>query len=945
MDEGEALKKLSVLLAQGDFEDTIKQCSEILEQDPKFARAYGFRALANFELLLSILPKALSDLTLKAISLKATKSKKEKEKIVKVMIADWEDVFVKGRHFAQDLKTALDYDRSIFLDFDIQSTTELKKHWEEGITEFLKGALDVIDSTSEDITGHYRRSLETLNKKMKILFDKLDNPPDDIVVPENFLAESGLKIQDFDEEEDDIQMIDFGEAMIRVDDLDKSIVSSDVIAKSQHIVAFTINSALEGEKKKKGVLGDSPLSAGKDDVKPAAKKARKKKAAKKILESPGKKKSDSDKPVAIKQSQRKTQEPKKESKRKAAKKPAAKKKTPAKKKIEAKKKLTESVAEDPTVISPSNAGELEITFADYQKLEYETDIRGESTKTPKPDVHAQSYAINLEDSEIVSEIPKGLSKSKAASKRKSEQKMDEFDDPVIAAAENFGRSKKTSLSDIETKTAVPGKHVVEIERGEKSRPSELLREGTILEYKDEAEFSKNPKLLRKIRYEFDQFCKNTKGHPYPDLNNLITPKSLYRRYLYIAEFKFLKQKRNVDWRDKVYEGEKIQGKGFNRQAFDKWSHTSEKHDYKAGSYTLPIKESYTFINWPVCGGETLIVCNRCKGTGRITCKKCQGMGAYPPGSDKGSSPCPECAGAGSLVCPDCNKEGVTSCDNCDGNGRLLHYLELNTKQEPVICEMIYPAEFKPVDSPSSKLKTRYQKVLFAQEFEGIPKFEQINKLFPRILQDSVLKLISERTRSIQETEDNKFFSTSLKIFEIELYYFEYIANLSVENEKEIFNADFVAPDLKVYPRVDPYNIMISGLRSEASYCISRGKLFRARKLLKKLKSLVENDEHAILLQKEIKRKAIRDYRILILPAFILSMLILIFLPNITLISETFKHVILFFTPVFLVTFIISLIMRRLLLLFPGSILGRLILLTMLSTISSVGILKLTNSIF
>jgi len=139
--------------------------------------------------------------------------------------------------------------------------------------------------------------------------------------------------------------------------------------------------------------------------------------------------------------------------------------------------------------------------------------------------------------------------------------------------------------------------------------------------------------------------------------------------------------------------------------------------------------------------------------------------------------------------------------------------------------------------------------------------------------------------------------------------------------------------------------MISGLRSEASYCISRGKLFRARKLLKKLKSLVENDEHAILLQKEIKRKAIRDYRILILPAFILSMLILIFLPNITLISETFKHVILFFTPVFLVTFIISLIMRRLLLLFPGSILGRLILLTMLSTISSVGILKLTNSIF
>ncbi|MCD4657393.1 MAG: hypothetical protein K8S87_07590, partial [Planctomycetes bacterium] len=261
MDKSTALSRLANHLAQGEFKQTIELSTELIDKNPEFARAYGFRGLANFEIVIRDMAQVINDITVKSLNLKASEKDADRTQPIKNIISDWEKVYSRMSSFTEDLRKALVLDEEIFLDFDKKSTETFKRHWNEGIGEFLKGTIEIVakyDATSVETS---RKKLERLKTNLLELFKKLENPPTHLHVPEDYLGQnSGNAAGD-----KDVQAVDFGETIIDFDIA--SIARSGILAKSQHIVAYTMNSAIQSkEPKQENISRKKPIKSKPVDI-------------------------------------------------------------------------------------------------------------------------------------------------------------------------------------------------------------------------------------------------------------------------------------------------------------------------------------------------------------------------------------------------------------------------------------------------------------------------------------------------------------------------------------------------------------------------------------------------------------------------------------------------------------------------------------------------------
>ena len=151
------------------------------------------------------------------------------------------------RGFTGDLRKALDLDEKIFLDFDKKSTETFKRHWNEGIGEFLKGTLEIISKYDSPAVEMHAKNLKSLTSKLLELFKMLENPPKHLDVPEDYLKQNSNNTAT----DKDVQAVDFGETIMDFDIA--SIARSGILAKSQHIVAYTMNSAIQSKESNKNV--------------------------------------------------------------------------------------------------------------------------------------------------------------------------------------------------------------------------------------------------------------------------------------------------------------------------------------------------------------------------------------------------------------------------------------------------------------------------------------------------------------------------------------------------------------------------------------------------------------------------------------------------------------------------------------------------------------------
>ena len=94
MDKSTALSQLANHLAQGEYKSTIELSTKLIAENPDFARAYGFRGLANFEIVIADLAQIINDITVKSLNLKATNKPTDRSRFIKEIIEDWKKVSV-----------------------------------------------------------------------------------------------------------------------------------------------------------------------------------------------------------------------------------------------------------------------------------------------------------------------------------------------------------------------------------------------------------------------------------------------------------------------------------------------------------------------------------------------------------------------------------------------------------------------------------------------------------------------------------------------------------------------------------------------------------------------------------------------------------------------------------------------------------------------------------
>ncbi len=804
-------------LAQGEFKSTIELSTKLIAEIPEFARAYGFRGLANFEIVITDLAQIINNVTVKSLNLKASEKSADRSHLVKEIVADWESVYGRMRSFTSDLHKALDLDEEIFLDFDIKSTETFKRHWNEGVGEFLKGTLEIVNKYDASAIEMCKKNLKNLTSKLLDLFQMLENPPKHLNVPEDYLKQNSGNASD-----KDVQEVDFGETIIDFDIA--SIARSGILAKSQHIVAYTMNSAIQSkESQKKVIQKKKPLIAKtKDEKNPV--------------------KSDAD----------------------VVKAPIKSAKTTTKPHI--------------TQKTPSKSGKAQAKI----------------TNTPK---------ILMRSAETMTDID--IKPSRPA---KPKTFTDSGEDGFLS--NDFSTSKKIS-----TRTL---------------NDTSLRKE---LNYKDVEVLGKSHSLVRNVRFYLDNYCKNTEGHTYPTLNDFIKPAELTRRFMYIFEFHFLFQKRKLSWHKKIYEGEEPRGIRFNAKTVNKWDYSHDRFSYRSGSFNKPVVESFTLVDCDNCDGEGRFSCTQCNGIGRIKCDLCEGMGAYPPEADKFTSPCPECDGTGGVTCPACHNEGFVNCETCNGRGQVLRFLNLGIEQENQIESQFYPAEFYPRDAELHDLKKRYSNIVLAEEFKGLPDISDMQKILPDELTIPILKLYEKMKPDKEGNANKKLFATAIKVYEIEILRFEYFAKIKEEGSTDKrFSADFVMKDYKIYPDDDPHLNLVQDLQNRLKTSLSKSRVRESKRIIKNLSTIIGKHDVLQYAKTRIIKKARLDYRIAVLPASIISLILLFFMPDFTEVSSALKSWHVFVVPVFILTFCISLVLRSVLKTLIGGFLSRLIFLTIMSVI-------------
>lgn len=169
-------------------------------------------------------------------------------------------------------------------------------------------------------------------------------------------------------------------------------------------------------------------------------------------------------------------------------------------------------------------------------------------------------------------------------------------------------------------------------------------------YSYEKDVSGNKKLENALRQSINQWANSIPHHPYKNLGDKITVKSIWHKPAYPVRLRSQYEERSKHKDHEPFTGQKIPPRKYHELSdFNSWDISlSEINDF------IDTTDKY-YVN----GSQYVADCHHCEARGWMTCNTCHGHKMIT---------CPECRGAKKVQCDSCGGRGDYRCDNCGGSG-------------------------------------------------------------------------------------------------------------------------------------------------------------------------------------------------------------------------------------------------------------------------------------
>ena len=231
-------------------------------------------------------------------------------------------------------------------------------------------------------------------------------------------------------------------------------------------------------------------------------------------------------------------------------------------------------------------------------------------------------------------------------------------------------------------------------------------------YVYDKDVSGDKNLESALRQSVNDWANGIPHHPYKNLGDKITVKSIWYKPAYPVRLRSQYEERSKHKDHEPFTGQTIPPRKYHKLSdFDSWDIYHEEISNFENSTTNYYVEGSQYVadchhcdarGWmtcntchgnetitcPVCRGSREVHCNSCGGHGKKTCRNCNGTGkttelvpvtrqvrrghvlADESRNEVVTVTCKNCHGSGRIRCNTCRGTGKVTCDRCDGRGHI-----------------------------------------------------------------------------------------------------------------------------------------------------------------------------------------------------------------------------------------------------------------------------------